>query len=383
MNDRQQTNPCRHKCLSEHHGPKAPPAGPLVRNIADLRHLLQEAIELEHFTIPPYLCALYSIQDGANPQAARIVHSVVMEEMLHMVMAANLLNAIGGKPEIGARKILLHPERRKKSASRNPLPHYPDRMPHSSIGFEVHLLKFSPAAINTFLAIERPAETDLPPPLHRDEFRSIGEFYTAVREGMIRLDAEAKARGQKNGIFTGTQAQVTAENYYGSGGKLIAVYSLKEANLVLDEIVGQGEGIKGTILDGDPQPFGKGIEYAHYFRFNEVFNERFYASTDKATDAPSGPLLPVDWDAVYNMMPDPRMAACKGNPGVLGQMKDFNKLYMQVLDKIDEACSGNPQVMWKEAVPLMYGLKYQAIALMKTPCGPGDFTAGPSFEYVP
>jgi hypothetical protein len=381
MNYRQQTNPKRHKCLPEQHGLTTSAQGPLIRNIEDLRRFLQEAIELEHFTIPPYLCALYSMEAGANDQAAKIIHSVVMEEMLHMVMAANILNAIGGKPNIGSEKLLLNPERRKSSDQKD-IPHYPDRMPHSSIGFEVHLLKFSKAAINTFLAIERAAESDLPTP-RRGEFRSIGEFYATVREAMIRLDAEAKALGKKLGIFSGTQPQVQAKEYYGSGGKLIAVHTIDDANLALDEIVGQGEGIHGTILDGDKQPFGDGIEYAHYYRFNEIFNERRYMATNKASDAPSGPLLPVDWDAVYNMVPDPHMDDFKHNSGVLGQMKKFNQVYMELLDKIDQACNGDPEVMWKKAVPLMYTLKYQAIELMKTPCGQGDFTAGPSFEYVP
>ena len=34
-------------------------------------------------------------------EAAELIESVVMEEMLHMVLAANVLNAIGGTPSIG------------------------------------------------------------------------------------------------------------------------------------------------------------------------------------------------------------------------------------------------------------------------------------------
>jgi hypothetical protein len=33
---------------------------------------LQSAIELEHFTIPPYLCALYSLDPGRNPEATEV-----------------------------------------------------------------------------------------------------------------------------------------------------------------------------------------------------------------------------------------------------------------------------------------------------------------------
>jgi hypothetical protein len=64
-----------------------------------LRAHLQWALELEHSTIPPYLCALYSIPEGSNPEAAEVVRSVFMEEMLHMTLVANVLNAVGGSPE--------------------------------------------------------------------------------------------------------------------------------------------------------------------------------------------------------------------------------------------------------------------------------------------
>ncbi|MBK6797040.1 MAG: hypothetical protein IPG76_09695 [Acidobacteria bacterium] len=51
---------------------------PGIKNIDDLRAHLQIAIELEHSTIPPYLCALYSIPDGMNVQAAQVIRSVVI-----------------------------------------------------------------------------------------------------------------------------------------------------------------------------------------------------------------------------------------------------------------------------------------------------------------
>ena len=69
-----------------------------VEKPKDLIDLLQTAIEVEHSTIPAYLCALYSIKDGTNQEAAQIIKSVVLEEMLHMILAANVLNAIGGHP---------------------------------------------------------------------------------------------------------------------------------------------------------------------------------------------------------------------------------------------------------------------------------------------
>src|SRR5687767_925385 len=61
---------------------------------------LQQAIELEHSTIPPYLYALYSLVPGKNDSIAEIIESVVVEEMLHMTLVSNILNALGGSPQI-------------------------------------------------------------------------------------------------------------------------------------------------------------------------------------------------------------------------------------------------------------------------------------------
>ena len=69
-----------------------------ITTVDSLRRHLQWAIELEHATLPPYLCALYSIKEGHNEEAAEVVHSVFMEEMLHLTIAANILNAVGGSP---------------------------------------------------------------------------------------------------------------------------------------------------------------------------------------------------------------------------------------------------------------------------------------------
>ena len=62
---------------------------------------LQNAVELEHATIPPYLYALYSLAPDKNQEIAAIIGSVVVEEMLHMTLASNVLNALGGTPRIG------------------------------------------------------------------------------------------------------------------------------------------------------------------------------------------------------------------------------------------------------------------------------------------
>src|SRR6266550_2587762 len=96
-----------------------------ITSLASLREHLQWAIELEHATIPPYLCALYSIKPGRNLEAVEVISSVVVEEMLHLTLAANFLNAVGGRPRLAIPKMM---------------PGYPRPLPHGDRSFEIFLL---------------------------------------------------------------------------------------------------------------------------------------------------------------------------------------------------------------------------------------------------
>ena len=104
----------------------------------ELKELLEAAVKLELSTIPPYLCALYSIHPDGNDEAKLVIRSVVVEEMLHMILAANVLNAIGGEPRIAG------PEH---------VPRYPHELPDGAI---LDLLPFSAEAIDAFLKVENP-----------------------------------------------------------------------------------------------------------------------------------------------------------------------------------------------------------------------------------
>ena len=358
------------------------------QKLAELREQLQTALELEHSTIPPYLCALYSIKPGTNLMPVQIIKSVVLEEMLHMIMAGNLLNAIGGKPEIGAKET---------GKGGKFVPDYPTRLPGDvDPSIVVNLSYFSKESIKTFWKIEHPlGGFKLPSEFgpSATAYGSIGEFYEALRKNMTELEAIAKLKGKT--IFTGKpERQVSAEHYYGAGGKLFTVHCLEDAFRVIDEIVGQGEGTLGSIFsepfqEGDPKYliFGPDVEeYAHYFRFKEVHYERFYAVNDSAhreshnKGLPTGERFEVDWEAVYKMRPNPKLKDhSKGSP-VYNKMYEFCKTYSALLDSINQACNGKPDAL-KDGIPLMYQLKYQAVELMCIPVGDG-YTAGPSFEYV-
>ena len=55
-----------------------------IQSLQELGDHLQLALGIELSTIPPYLCALYSISDPAS-EASRLIRGVVIEEMLHMM----------------------------------------------------------------------------------------------------------------------------------------------------------------------------------------------------------------------------------------------------------------------------------------------------------
>jgi CDGSH-type Zn-finger protein len=335
-----------------------------IQNVEDLRQHLQWAIELEHSTLPPYLTALYSIKDGTNQEAMEIVHSVFIEEMLHLTLAANILNAVGGSPNLD------HP---------GIIPSYPTFLAHSNQAFQVGLVKFSKEGLETFLQIERPAEHDGLP--EDDEFETIGQFYEAIEEALKQLTDELG----EDALFCGDRSrQVTDALYYGGSGRIIAVTDLASAMRALEEIVEQGEGLAHReIWDGDRDMFHpEREEIAHFFRFNELYVGRRYALGDTPQSGPTGEPVEVEWDGVWNMRPNPHAADYPDGSPIRAQMEEFNHAYTAVLHLLHQCFNGSPRLL-AVATGLMYGLKDEAVKLMALPAGDGETTVGPSFEWVP
>jgi len=50
-----------------------------ISTLETLREHVQGALELEHSTLPPYLCALFSIHAGSNLESVEIIKSVFIE----------------------------------------------------------------------------------------------------------------------------------------------------------------------------------------------------------------------------------------------------------------------------------------------------------------
>lgn len=336
-----------------------------IDTLESLREHLQWALEIEHATLPPYLTALYSLKEGHNREVFEVIESVFMEEMLHMTLVANLLNAIGGTPQLDKPDFIAR---------------YPTYLPHSSESFLVPLTKFSKEAIDIFMLIEKPEEHGAPP--EDDHYHTIGQFYEAIGQGFSKLCAEL---GEEL-VFTGDPSrQVRSDTaYYGGSGTIIVVEDLKSAKAALDEIVEQGEGLQHQeVWDGDRNMFHpERPEVAHYFRFNEIKVGRNYQDGDTPQSGPTGEPFTVEWDAVYNIKPNSRSADYPEGSLIREKMDQFNRTYSSILRLLHQTFNGKPEFL-RIGTGAMYELKFQAIDLMQTPSGDGDFTVGPSFEYLP
>ncbi|MFJ5777078.1 ferritin-like protein [Streptomyces sp. NPDC093094] len=347
------------------------------RTVEELRGYLQAALEVEHLTIPVYMTGMYTIRPGTNRPAQDTIRSVVLEEMLHLTLAANLLNAVGGTPDVA------HP---------GFVAGYPARLPFSDPSLPpIPLRHFSPRALDTFMLIERP-RSFVPPDPGATGWTSIGQFYDFIRQGLIdlehaRREDHRQGRADTSTLFTGPpERQVGPEDFYNSGGEVFAVTDLKSALLAVEVISDQGEGVADTIWDSDDLHFGEERQVAHYFRFKEIRAGRRYGRHDLPRTEPSGPLVDVTWDDAYPILGDTKVSQYPPRSQVRRQAEVFNERYAYLLTLLDMAFTGVPAAM-HHAVPVMLELRDLAQRLYRNPHPDPDraregYHASPTFELV-
>ncbi|MFZ1692190.1 MAG: ferritin-like protein [Flavobacteriales bacterium] len=336
----------------------APKRARAIPDAASLKAHLQIALELELSTLPPYLTAQASIVDETNLEAAGLIRSVMMEEMLHMILAANVLNAIGGDPVL---------------AKKGVAPEYPTILPDSDGAFMVSVEPLSLGAIGTFMRIEQPTPTGTP--AKADGYDTIGQFYAAIMEAIVRLSKKGEVRFDHN-----PQRQIDPADYYNGHGNVIRVHDSYSAIAALQEIVHQGEGNNDTIYESGHEVDGVGYELAHYYRFMEISLGRRFREGDTPQTGPTGAILPVDWSSVKNMISNPKRAwFTKDDPrGIL--MDECNHSWVMLLTELQAGFRGDKQGI-KRAIPWMMMLKRQAHGLMNVPSGIAGMMLGPSFEW--
>jgi hypothetical protein len=333
-----------------------------LNSVQDAQAMLQTAIGVEFGTLPPYLYALYSIGPGTNSEAARLIRSVVLQEMIHMCLASNILNALGGNPDLKPQK---YP---------GPLPGDigPDGTP-----LTIHLYPFSKEAMAQGMAIEQPENPpDFPvkemglAAVARPRAVTIGEFYDALDKFLSTLPPTAWSAGRN---------QIVDNQFF--PGQLFAINNYADAHTAIQEIVSEGEGSRqGTEFD----PLDFQDEIAHYFRFGEVFHDKVLTKDNNPLGYAWGPAkLGVNWEGAYPAIPDPGDHDFSNDPvEAQAAQKACNQAYSSMVDLLQRALTGQDGALG-EAARAMFGLRMAALHALTVPLANASEVAGPAFVYTP
>ncbi|MER5222229.1 ferritin-like domain-containing protein [Streptomyces flaveus] len=305
-----------------------------LRDISWIRGALQTAVALEHSTMPLYCAAMYSLEVQNYP-SYNIIRSVLMEEMVHMAIAGNMVAALGGSPDMKGLK-----------------PSYPGTggLPGSvAPDLRLRLAKLSNASLEAFMRLEAP-EFLLNARQRACAYPTIGAFYNAVRAA-IKRNAGAVERAVRLG---GPANQV--------GGNLgYPTFDKDDPDPVgkllhgLDIITEQGEGPGAGMVETTLEDFQK--EGSHYARFAELrYGRRYLAAEGTAISRETErefftgeeirrPVVvnvlavPEDgYEAILTL--DPR------GPEVRKELEGFDDAYTRMLLALDTSWNGPVETWW-------------------------------------
>jgi len=268
-----------------------------ISSLDDLKAALQTAMQLEFSTIPPYLCAEWSIDYDNDPDSVvTMIHNVVIQEMYHFALAGNILSAIGGTPVI---------------ANASFIPSYPTNTLPGGIAqkLAVDLQPLSSAQLQVFMQIEYP---QFPPiALAAPAPATIGAFYDAIATSLSTVKPAINPNA----------------NFAQFGTAVGPIKSVDDALAAIQLIKAEGE---GTAQSPD-QPAVDGTQLAHYYVFKQIDKGKQLVQVGNKWDF-VGP--PIQFPKVFNFT----KSTATPNPSAA-----FNQQLADLLTSL-QACwtSGNP-----------------------------------------
>jgi hypothetical protein len=218
----------------------------------DLYRHLQHALDVELWTIPLYLTALYSIRDLSKirhqeyPEAAKLIFSVVIQEMLHAELVCNVSNALGYSP------LFKCPE---YDASKGiPFIHPPLAvLPEELRGYHVKPQALNRESLRLFCAIELPHPRKEIIWEKEKQYNSIAELYSAIQIGITSLWNQCYVGENMN-----TKQKNTFKEYHNMHGRKhgfsIMINSVETAMKAIEAIIEQGEGADNRHVPADFRP---------------------------------------------------------------------------------------------------------------------------------
>lgn len=265
-----------------------------INNKSELKDALQTAMRLEFSTLPPYLCAEWSISGNDQDGVGRMIRKIVLQEMFHFALAGNMLSAISGQPKI---------------AYPGFLPSYPTNTLPGDIhqDLAVDLLPLSPEQLKVFMQIEAP---EFPPVEVAAALlagpATIGEFYTTLSEAFEAHNPPIDPNA----------------HFVERGSEVFQIKSIQDALKAIERIKTEGEGAPGA----PDQPANPG-QLAHFYVFKQIS-----IGNVLAFDAALGKLVPVPGKQIRFPSIFPFQAsAATPNPSAT-----FNKVLSQLLTHLED-----------------------------------------------
>ncbi|WP_208853277.1 ferritin-like domain-containing protein [Streptomyces albofaciens] len=305
-----------------------------LRDISWIRGALQTAVALEHSTMPLYCAAMYSLEVQNYP-SYNTIRSVLMEEMVHMAIAANMVAALGGTPRIAT----LDPVYATRGLPGGVAPDLP-----------VILAQLSPRSLENFMRLEAP-DYLLDSRQRAAVYPTIGAFYDAIREA-VDNHKDALRRAVEQG---GPSNQIGGNLGYLTFEPAEGVDPVEKFHAGLDLITEQGEG-RGTGTVEAGEDFQR--EGSHYARFAELRYGRRYlapeagAEITRENEAAFFQGEEIVWPVVINTLAVPSdgyAAVLAEDPDaaeVRKELERFDNAYTEMMACLDRAWNGPAETWW-------------------------------------
>lgn len=350
-------------------------------NREELLARLAEAAEVEHNLMCVYLYAAFSLKtddaDGLKPHQLdatrrwrREIFAVAHEEMVHLLLVANLMSALGGAAHFG----------------RLNFPISPGSLPAD---MQVRLAPFTRETLQHFVWLERPEDVDEPmgegfepsqqyrrgvdgaerlmP--HAIDYATVGRLYAQIE---IDLDALVERLGE-DALFIGDRDGQIDKRFVGLDG-VTKVICAKTAHEAIQGIVAQGESARDPTMR------------SHYKRFCAIRSE--YGAL-LAEDKDFVPGRPAASNPVMRRPPTPEGKVFIEAPEAAAVVDLANAIYAQMLRLLIQAFGrvgpeAEKAALIDGAVDLMFALTPAAEHATTLPARNGDASchAGMSFATI-
>jgi hypothetical protein len=342
-------------------------------DLPTLVEMLQQASELEHALCCQYLYAAFTLKSGGDPgvtastaelseQWGHQISKIAIQEMYHLMLASNLLTAVGAEPHLW-RPNFPYPSTR-----------------FSDVDLPSLLAPFNPETAQRFMCWEKPdvdgwwtsecascarqARARLGLAVAEDvpTYDSIGALYGLIKEAL---------RQHPEWIDPSTADKQVTSEVIPFSPKVAAITTYEEAAYYIDVIVTEGEG------GGDYE------SQSHFAYFHQIVVELGQIAS------PSPPSWPAVENPIYdaaNVVPGANLVDDPDVQPVGAACADIYLVFVRLLSRLfipEGETADERQALANTATAMMpLVIKPLGVLLTRLPAGPAypGLCAGPSFE---